>query len=60
MHDAVIVSAARTAIGKMGGTLLDTPPEELARVVIEESLKRAGVEKGQVDEVIFWADKTKR
>lgn len=53
MRDAVVVSAVRTAIGKMGGTLMDIPPEELARVVIEESLKRAGVEKGQVNEVVF-------
>ena len=53
MRDVVIVGAARTAIGKFGGTLKNVPTRQLGAVCIEEALKRAGVEKDQVDEVIM-------
>ena len=53
MREVVIVSAARTAIGKFGGTLKGVPTRQLGAIVIEEVLKRAGVEKDQVDEVIM-------
>lgn len=53
MREVVIVSAARTAIGKFGGTLKDVPARKLGAVVIEEVLKRAGVEKNLVEEVIM-------
>ncbi len=53
MRDVVIVGAARTAIGKFGGTLKNVPTRTLGAVCIEEALKRAGVEKDQVDEVIM-------
>src|SRR5216110_529302 len=55
MKDAVIVSAARTAVGKApGGTLRGTRPDELAAVAIAEALKRApGVEPADVDDVIL-------
>jgi acetyl-CoA C-acetyltransferase len=49
----VIVAAARTAIGKFGGTLAKTPAPELGAVVIGELLKRAKIEPAQVDEVIL-------
>ena len=52
MREVVIVGAARTAIGKFGGTLKNVPTRTLGAVCIEEALKRAGVEKDQVDEVI--------
>src|SRR5213596_563464 len=54
-NDAVIVSAARTAVGKApGGTLRGTRPDELAAVVIAEALKRApGVDSGEVEDVIL-------
>jgi acetyl-CoA C-acetyltransferase len=51
--DAVIVAAARTAIGKFGGTLAKMPAPELGAIVISEVLKRAGVKPDQVDEVIM-------
>jgi acetyl-CoA C-acetyltransferase len=35
MEEVVIVSAVRTAIGKLGGALKDVLPEDLARVVIQ-------------------------
>jgi acetyl-CoA C-acetyltransferase len=53
MSNAVIVAAARTAIGKFGGTLAKVPAPELGAIVIGEVLKRAGVKPDQVDEVIM-------
>ena len=53
MREVVIVAAARTAIGKFGGTLKGVPTRKLGAVCIEEALKRAGVEKEAVDEVIM-------
>ena len=53
MREGVIVGAARTAIGKFGGTLKNVPTRTLGAVCIEEALKRAGVAKDQVDEVIM-------
>jgi acetyl-CoA C-acetyltransferase len=53
MEDIVIVSAARTAVGKFGGTLAKTPATELGAAVISEVLKRSGLEAGQVGEVIM-------
>ena len=53
MREVVIVGAARTAIGKFGGTLKNVPTRTLGAVCIEEAMKRAGVAKDQVDEVIM-------
>ncbi|MGI9952799.1 acetyl-CoA C-acetyltransferase [Moorellaceae bacterium AZ2] len=53
MDNAVILSAVRTAIGSFGGTLKDIPAVELGAIVIREALHRAGVEPGEVDEVIL-------
>ena len=47
----VIASACRTAIGKMGGALSNTPAQELGSIVIKEALNRAGVPADQVDHV---------
>ena len=49
----VIAGACRTAIGKMGGALSNTPATELGAIVIKEALKRANVPADQVDEVIM-------
>jgi len=43
MREVVIVSAARTAIGSFGGSLKDVPVVELGRLVIKETLLRAGI-----------------
>ena len=51
--DIVIVSAARTAIGKFGGTLAKTPAPELGATVIKAVLERARVAGDQVGEVIL-------
>ena len=53
MEDIVIVSAVRTAVGRLGGGLKDVEPEDLAKIVIQEAIRRAGIEPGEVDEVIM-------
>ena len=49
----VIAGACRTAIGKMGGALSNTPAAELGSIVIKEALNRAGVKPELVDEVLM-------
>jgi acetyl-CoA C-acetyltransferase len=53
MQDIVIVSAARTAIGKFGGSLAKVAAVDLGALVIKEALARAGVPLDQVGEVIM-------
>jgi acetyl-CoA C-acetyltransferase len=53
MEEIVIVSAVRTAVGRLGGGLKDVEPDILGKIVIEEAIKRAGIEPGEVDEVIM-------
>ncbi len=53
MEDIVIVSAARTAVGKFGGALAKTPATELGAAIIAEVLKRSGLGAEQVGEVIM-------
>src|SRR5574343_1825444 len=53
MEDIVIVSAARTAVGKFGGALAKTPATELGALVVKEALARARVGLDQVGEVIM-------
>lgn len=49
----VIAGACRTAIGKMGGALSNTPAAELGAIVIKDALNRSGVQPDQVDEVLM-------
>ena len=51
--DIVIVAAARTAVGKFGGTLAATPAAELGAAVIQELLKRSKLSGEQINEVIL-------
>ena len=53
MTDIVIVAAARTAVGKFGGTLAKTPAPEMGAAVIVELLKRAKLSGDQIGEVIL-------
>jgi acetyl-CoA C-acetyltransferase len=53
MEDILIVGAARTAIGKFGGSLAKMPASELGALVIRKVLERAGVAPEQVSEVIM-------
>uniref|UniRef100_A0A3B3ZC79 Uncharacterized protein n=2 Tax=Periophthalmus magnuspinnatus TaxID=409849 RepID=A0A3B3ZC79_9GOBI len=49
----VIVSAARTPIGSLNGSLSSVPVHELGAVVMKDVLKKAGVQPGDVSEVIM-------
>ena len=51
--DIVIVAAARTAVGKFGGTLAKTPAPELGATVIKALLERSGLVGAQISEVIL-------
>jgi acetyl-CoA C-acetyltransferase len=51
--DIVIVAAARTAVGKFGGTLSKTPATELGAAVVQSLLARAKLAGDQVSEVIL-------
>jgi acetyl-CoA C-acetyltransferase len=51
--EIVIVSAARTAVGKFGGTLAKTPAADLGAAVIKAVLERSGVGADQIGEVIL-------
>jgi acetyl-CoA C-acetyltransferase len=53
MEDIVIVSAARTAVGKFGGSLAKTPATELGSIVIKALLERSGLPADAVGEVIM-------
>ena len=56
MREAVIVSGVRTAGGKAPrGTLKDTRPELLSKLVMQEAMKRAGgkFEAGMIDDIIW-------
>jgi len=53
MKDAVIISAARTATGKFQGSLKPFSATDLGSVAIKEAVKRAGIKKEDVDEVIM-------
>jgi len=52
-QDIVIVAAARTAIGKFGGTLAKTPASELGAAVLQDLLRRAKLTGDQIGEVIL-------
>ena len=55
MHEAVIVSAVRTAVGKAPhGSLRGTRPDELAAAVIAEAIRRApGLDAADIEDVIL-------
>jgi acetyl-CoA C-acetyltransferase len=53
MQDIVIVSAARTAVGKFGGSLSKTSATELGALAIKEVVSRAGIDAALVGEVIM-------
>lgn len=52
-RDAVIVSAVRTPLGSFGGSLSAFGATDLGGLVIEEAVKRAGIAKSDVQEVIM-------
>jgi acetyl-CoA C-acetyltransferase len=53
IRQAVIISAVRTPVGKLLGSLKSFSATELGAIVVRESVKRAGVAPEDVDEVIM-------
>ena len=52
-REAVIVSAARTAIGKFGGGLAKVPAPQLGAVAVRAAVERAGIAPDRVEDVIL-------
>lgn len=52
-REVVVLSGARTPIGGYGGSLKDVPTTELAAHCVRESVRRAGIEAGDVGHVVF-------
>jgi acetyl-CoA C-acetyltransferase len=53
MREAVIVSAVRTPVGKVRGALANVPAGEMGALVIGESVKRAGIDPAEIEDVFF-------
>ena len=53
MDDIVIVSAARTPVGSFNGAFGSVPAHVLGTAALQAALSRAGLEPGEVDEVIL-------
>ena len=53
LQEPVIISAARTPVGKFLGSLKGFTAPELGAIVVRESVKRAGIKPEEVDEVIM-------
>lgn len=51
--EVVVLSGVRTAVGDFGGALKDKPPTELGAAVVREAVKRAGIQSGDVEHVVF-------
>ena len=52
-NDAVIVSSIRTALGAYNGTLSSMDATDLGAIVIREAVKKAGIQKSDVQEIIM-------
>ena len=55
MTEAFIIDGARTPIGRYGGALAHTRPDDLAALVVKEAVARAGIDPELIDEVILGA-----
>jgi len=53
LREVVIVSAARTPMGRYGGQLKEVRPDDLAAVVLREVVDRIGLDPGEVEDVVF-------
>jgi acetyl-CoA acetyltransferase family protein len=53
MRDVFIVDALRTPVGKLGGSLATTRPDDLAATVVRALVERNGVDPARIDEVYF-------
>lgn len=57
MKDAYIVEGVRTAIGGLGGSLMNETPDKLGAIVLKELIKRTKVNPLEIDEIIFGSAK---
>ena len=55
MARAVVLSAVRTPVGRYGGALAGERPDDLAALVIEQAVARAGVDAAEIEDVYFGA-----
>jgi 3-oxoadipyl-CoA thiolase len=53
MDDVVILSAARTPIGRYAGILKEIRPDDLAALVVAEAVRRAGVPAASIEDVVL-------
>ncbi|MBE0009501.1 MULTISPECIES: thiolase family protein [unclassified Arthrobacter] len=53
MAEAFLVGGVRTPVGRYGGALSGVRPDDLAALAIREALARAGIDPGEIDEVIL-------
>jgi acetyl-CoA acyltransferase len=52
-RDVVIVEAVRTPVGKRNGAFRDLHPVQLAAIALEEAVRRAGLEKDLVEDIVM-------
>jgi len=53
LSDIVAISAVRTPMGRFGGTIRDIASYDIGAVAIRAAYERAGIQAGDVDDVIF-------
>src|ERR671923_453692 len=53
MSRAVVLSAVRTPVGRYGGALAATRPDDLAALAIRAAVERAGIQAGEIEDVYF-------
>ncbi len=53
MKAVYLVAPVRTAIGSFGGIFKDIPANELAMTPVKETIRQAGIDPGELDDVIF-------
>ena len=53
MREVVIIEGVRTAVGRRKGSFENYRPDDLAAVVLEELVMRAGIDKSAIDDVIL-------
>ncbi|KRC46432.1 MULTISPECIES: thiolase family protein [unclassified Nocardioides] len=55
MPEAFILDGVRTPIGRYGGALAQTRPDDLAALVVRTAVERSGIDPADIDEVVFGA-----
>jgi acetyl-CoA C-acetyltransferase len=53
LNEVVITSAARTPVGRYGGSLREIPPTELGALAARTALERSGIEADRIEQVVF-------